>query len=259
LAHANPRISCDVSSGTSSCGQWPTPSSSTQSACGSHSSRNRAAAAGHGSSASSVPQDDPHGAGDLLRVEAPALAQRVVDQGERRVAAGDAADLMGEQLRRDVLEPRGAELRRPAPALRRGDQRLGVESGAPRGLDQRPLDAERAAIRLVAARPAARRCERDDRPRAAARRELQRHVAAQRVAGEVRRLEARRVHRALDRVGEHGIADRSLDRRPAGVTGERRRQDVVPPLQRGQDELPAAPGVGEPVQAHERRPRAAAV
>jgi hypothetical protein len=75
----------------------------------------------------------------------------------------------------------------------------------------------------------------------------------------VRGLEARRVHRALDRVGEHGIADRSFDRRPAGVTGERRRQDVVPPLQRGQDELPAAPGVGEPVQAHERRPRAAVV
>jgi uncharacterized membrane protein YkgB len=34
-----PRISCAVSSGTSSCGQWPTPSSSTQSACGSQSRR----------------------------------------------------------------------------------------------------------------------------------------------------------------------------------------------------------------------------
>ena len=30
-------MSCAVSSGTSSCGQWPTPSSSTQSACGSQS------------------------------------------------------------------------------------------------------------------------------------------------------------------------------------------------------------------------------
>ena len=29
-----PRMSCAVSSGTSSCGLWPTPSSSTQSACG---------------------------------------------------------------------------------------------------------------------------------------------------------------------------------------------------------------------------------
>ena len=39
-------MSSAVSSGTSSCGQWPTPSSSTQSAWGSHSSRNRAAAEG---------------------------------------------------------------------------------------------------------------------------------------------------------------------------------------------------------------------
>jgi len=35
----NPRMSCAVSSGTSSCGQWPIPSSSTQSACGSQSRR----------------------------------------------------------------------------------------------------------------------------------------------------------------------------------------------------------------------------
>ena len=34
-----PRISCAVSSGTSSCGEWPTPSSTTQSAFGSQSSR----------------------------------------------------------------------------------------------------------------------------------------------------------------------------------------------------------------------------
>jgi hypothetical protein len=47
-------MSSAVSSGTSSCGQWPTPSSSTQSACGSR-SRKRAAADGHGSSRSAVP------------------------------------------------------------------------------------------------------------------------------------------------------------------------------------------------------------
>ena len=35
----NPRIICAVSRGTSSWGQWPTPSSSTQSAWGSQSSR----------------------------------------------------------------------------------------------------------------------------------------------------------------------------------------------------------------------------
>jgi Major Facilitator Superfamily len=49
-----PRISSAVSSGTSSWGEWPTPSSSTQSAPGSH-SWNRAAADGQGSSRSSVP------------------------------------------------------------------------------------------------------------------------------------------------------------------------------------------------------------
>ena len=55
LRVVKPRISCAVSRGTSSCGQWPTPSSSIQSALGSHSSRKRAAADGHGSSLSSVP------------------------------------------------------------------------------------------------------------------------------------------------------------------------------------------------------------
>ena len=50
-----PRISCAVSIGTSSWGQCPTPSSSTQSAWGSQSLRKRAAADGHGRSRSSVP------------------------------------------------------------------------------------------------------------------------------------------------------------------------------------------------------------
>ncbi len=52
----NPRISWAASSGTSSGGQWPIPSSSIQSAWGSHSVRKRTAAAGQGRSLSAVPQ-----------------------------------------------------------------------------------------------------------------------------------------------------------------------------------------------------------
>jgi hypothetical protein len=113
--------------------------------------------------------------------------------------------------------------------------------------------------RLVAFRPAAGRRERDDRSRPSARGELQRDVTAERVAGEVRHLEARLVHRALDGVGEHGVADLPLDRRAAGVAGQRRCEHVVMGLERRQHQLPGAPGVGEAVQAHERRPGAAAM
>ena len=50
-----------------------------------------------------------------------------------------------------------------------------------------------------------------------------------------------------------------LDQRPAGVAGQGRSQDVVTALQGGQDELPGAPGVGEAVQADQRRSGAAPV
>jgi hypothetical protein len=72
-------------------------------------------------------------------------------------------------------------------------------------------------------------------------------------------LEARRVHRPLDRVGQHVVVDIAVERRPAGVTGQRGRENVVAALERRQDELPRAPRVGEAVQAHERRPGAAPV
>jgi hypothetical protein len=72
-------------------------------------------------------------------------------------------------------------------------------------------------------------------------------------------LESSLVHRALDRAGERGLADLSLDRRAARVAGQRERQHVVTVLQGGQDELPGAPRVEEAVQADERRPGAPAV
>jgi hypothetical protein len=84
-------------------------------------------------------------------------------------------------------------------------------------------------------------------------------VASKRVADDVRGLEARLVHSALDRVGERGVAHLPLDRRPTRVPGEGQGQDVVSALERGQNELPGAPGVGEAVEAYERRPGAFAV
>jgi hypothetical protein len=75
----------------------------------------------------------------------------------------------------------------------------------------------------------------------------------------VRDVEAGLVHRALDAVGERVDADLPLDRGPARVARERDGQDVVAALQGGQHELTGAPGVDEAVQAHQRRPGAAAV
>ena len=88
---------------------------------------------------------------------------------------------------------------------------------------------------------------------------LQRDVAAERVADDVGGLEPGLVHRPLDPVGEHLVADLALDRRAAGVAGEGQREHVVLGLELRQDQLPAAPGVGEPVQADHRRAGAAAV
>jgi hypothetical protein len=77
-------------------------------------------------------------------------------------------------------------------------------------------------------------------------------VAAERVASDVSARDARVVERALEGVGERRVAHRGPERRAAGVAGQREREHVVPPLERRQDELPRAPGVGEAVQADAR-------
>ena len=61
---------------------------------------------------------------------------------------------------------------------------------------------EQRVRRLGARVPTAGGCERDDRPCPPARRELERDVTAERVADEVRGVDARRVQRALDAVGQ---------------------------------------------------------
>jgi uncharacterized protein with PIN domain len=176
-------ISPAASAGTSSCGQWPTPSSTTQSACASRSSRNRVAAAGQRQQPVLAPPHDADRALDALRVEQPVEVARGVQQRHRRRADRDAEQLVDEQLRRDVLVVGHEQLGRAAAALRRGEQR----------------------------------------------------------------------------VGQRRLVDLALERGAARVAGERDRQDVVAALERGQDELPGAPGVDEAVQAHQRRPGPAAV
>ena len=126
-------------------------------------------------------------------------------------------------------------------------------------LEQPSLEAQQLAIRVVVRLPAAGRRERHDRARAPARGELERDVAAERVPDQVRGLEPGRVHRALDGVGERLAGERALDRRAAGVAGQRQRQDIVAALERRQHELPDPPGVEEAVQADHRRPGAPAM
>jgi len=79
-------------------------------------------------------------------------------------------------------------------------------------------------------------------------------VAAERVADQVRGLEPRLVHAALDRVGHRFGAALAGERRAARVPGQRRREDVVAALERGQHELPGPPGLEEAVQADHGRP-----
>ena len=82
------------------------------------------------------------------------------------------------------------------------------------------------------------------RPRA---RELQRDVAAERVADDVRFADARLVHRLLDGFDERGGRDRGRERRAAEVAGERRGEQRVVALEPRPHQLPHVRGAGEAV------------
>jgi hypothetical protein len=151
------------------------------------------------------------------------------------------------------------ELRRAAAALGRSHDRPGVGRGRLGLLVHPCLRGQQLAPRLVAGRPAAGRREGDHAARAPPGGELERDEAAHGVAGHVRGLEAGLVHRPLDGVDHAGGARPALERRPAGVAGQRRGEHVVVALERGEHELPDPPRVGEAVQEHERRALAAAV
>ena len=156
-----------------------------------------------------------------------------------------------------MCSPSRHELRRAAPALLGREQRTacGAAASAPASARRRRA----LAVALVAtAQPPAGASATTVRPararRAAARRS--RRASCRRGArsrSPPRPWPARRRRRARRRV------DLARERRPAGVAGQGRRQHVVAALQRGQHELPGPPGVGEAVQADQRRAGAAAM
>ena len=114
----------------------------------------------------------------------------------------------------------------------------------------------RLPVRGVALSPSPRRGKRHHGLRAPTRCELERHVAAERVTDDVRGLESGRVHGPLDRIGELRLLELPVQRGTAGMTEQRRRQNVVVALQSRQHQLPGPPGIGEPMKAHHRRPGA---
>src|SRR5262249_61237041 len=83
--------------------------------------------------------------------------------------------------------------------------------------------------------------------------------AAEGSADEARLVAPRLVQRALERIDELRPVGVYVERWTAGMPGQRGREHFVPPLERRQRELPRPPCVEEPVDAEERRPRAAAV
>ena len=179
--------------------------------------------------------------------------------GRAASQAADPAHSVGEELDRDVLVIRRREGGRKAPALGCGEDRFSVRSGGLELGPHRDEEVHRLADGVVAGGPATGRRERDDGLGTAAGRELQRDVAAERVADDVGGRDAGLVHGALDPVGQGVVRDLAVDRRPARVAGERRGEHVVLPLQRRQHELPGPPGIGEAVHADQRRAGSAAM
>ena len=106
---------------------------------------------------------------------------------------------------------------------------------------------------VVALRPAAGGREGGDGERPAARRELQRDVAAERVADDVRFADPRLVHRPLDGFDERGGGDRGRERRAAEVAGQRRGEQRVVALEPRPHQLPHVRGAGEAVDQDQRR------
>ena len=88
-------------------------------------------------------------------------------------------------------------------------------------------------------------------------------MAARRVFPSLARREAEDQLRGLERHVELGAVADTAWRRPSGVdtisSAQRWSEHVVLALERRQDEIPGALGVGEPVHAQERRALAAAV
>ena len=197
------------------------------------------------------PPDDPDRARDPLALERPTLALGELDQRPHRLAVGGAADLVRDQVRREVLVALGDHQGGLATTLRRRDDPIGVDRRHPEQLLGGGEIGERVPERIIAGGPAAGRGERDHAPGTSPLGELERQVAAQRVADDMCRLDSRLVHHRLERVGERALVRLPIERGAAGMTGQRRCEHVVPPLKGRQHKLPGAPRIGEPMQADE--------
>ena len=173
-------------------------------------------------------------------------------------AGGDRPHLVGQQLAGDVLPAHGGDARRPPAALGPAHQLVRARRHGRHLRLQLDLVAQGLPERVVPGRPATAGRERHDRLRAPALGELQRDVAAERVAGDPREPEPLRIHHPLHAVGQPP-AVQLVERRPAGVAGQCGSEHVERALERGQHQVPRPPAVGEPVQQHERRARAAAM
>ena len=132
----------------------------------------------------------------------------------------------------------------------------------------RARSAARASRRSGRASPGRRRRPPPSRRPARARRPSARGRARRAAARGSRRASCRRRARSSNPASSIARSTASTtassggaarERRPAGVARQRRREHVVPALERGQHQLPRAPRVGEAVQQHERLARAAAV
>ena len=130
---------------------------------------------------------------------------RVLEHPPSVGRARDADHLVRDQIGRDVLEVRRDQLGRAPAALRRRRDRVSVRRGRPRLLEYPQLQAQELAWPRVAVGPPARRCERDDRPGPASRRQPQRDVAAERVADDVRIMDAGSVDQLLNLVDERVV------------------------------------------------------
>ncbi len=234
-----PRISSAASDGTSS-GEWRRPQLDHRGEV-----RAVARAARPASSCRASPTRTAAG-GDGLGVDtqhAPARARpaRRRRQPARRGSGARAA-------RRDVLEALGGHQRRAPPAS-------GVATiasawgGVLEQLAHRREVGERSRRTVPSAQPPAGASATTDRARECA---TQRDVAAERVAGDVRRLPASLVQRGLDRVANRGLGIVAAD-------AAHRRDGSVASSMRERGSRPTAPRVGEAVQQEQRLARAAAV
>ena len=75
----------------------------------------------------------------------------------------------------------------------------------------------------------------------------------------MRCFESGLVHRPLERVGQEIVSHPAVERRPARMSDERRREHLVMALEVRKHQIPGSPAIDEAVDQQQRRPAATAV